>query len=199
VKALEDRLKKQLDFILEADKSKLVGRQSYIADGSRKENDAEHSWHMALMTILLSEYANEQMDVLKVISMLLVHDIVEIDAGDTYAYDTDGNATKRERELAAADRIFNLLPADQAEKMRSLWDEFEAYETIEARFAHTMDNMQPLMLNDATGGKAWREHQVHDSQVYGRNKRSHEGSEALWQYMDSLIKRNMEMGNIIKD
>jgi putative hydrolase of HD superfamily len=196
---LEARLKKQLDFILEADKSKLVGRQSYIADGSRKENDAEHSWHMALMTILLSEYANEQMDVLKVISMLLIHDIVEIDAGDTYAYDTAGNATKRERELAAADRIFNLLPEDQAEKMRSLWDEFEAYETIEARFAHTMDNMQPLMLNDATGGKAWREHQVHDSQVYGRNKRSHEGSELLWQYMDNLIKRNMEIGNIIKD
>jgi putative hydrolase of HD superfamily len=147
----------------------------------------------------LAEHANEDIDVLKVVTMLLIHDIVEIDAGDTYAYDTAGNATKRQRELAAADRIFNLLPKDQAVKLRGLWDEFEAYETIEARFAHTMDNMQPLMLNDATGGRAWREHQVHDSQVYGRNKRTHEGSEILWQYMEGLIKKNVEMGNIQED
>ena len=150
-----ERLKQQMDFILEADKSKNIIRQTYLSDGSRKENDAEHSWHLALMCILLSEYANEKIDVLKTTAMVLIHDIVEIDAGDTYAYDTQGNTTKREREVKAADRIFNLLPADQAEKMRALWEEFEAGETPEARFAATLDKIQPVLLTNANNGKSW--------------------------------------------
>ena len=196
---MDERLKKQLNFILEVDKSKFVGRQSYLTDGKRKENDAEHSWHLALMTILLSEYSNEPVDVLKVVSMLLVHDLIEIDAGDTYAYDKKANATKRERELKAAERIFNILPEDQAKKLRGLWDEFEEYQTPEAKFAHVMDNLEPVMLNDATGGKAWREHGVLEDQVYGRNKRTPEGSKTLYQVIDALFRKNIQLGNIKGD
>ena len=147
-----DRLEQQMNFILEVDKLKKIGRQTYLSDGSRKENDAEHSWHLALMAILLGEHANEKVDVLKVVSLVLIHDIIEIDAGDTYAYDDEGNKTKREREEKAADRIFNLLPKDQAVYMRELWEEFEEGETPEARFALALDNVQPTMLNDASGG-----------------------------------------------
>lgn len=193
---MDERLKKQLDFILEIDKSKFVGRQSYLTDGKRKENDAEHSWHIALMAVLLSEYANEPVDVLKVVSMLLIHDLVEIDAGDTYAYDKAANTTKKERELEAADRIFQILPEDQAKTMRSLWDEFEAYETPEAKFAHVMDNLEPILLNHASDGKAWREHGVKKEQVYHRNKRTPEGSETLYDYIDSIIKVNAARGNL---
>lgn len=193
---MDDRLRQQMDFILEMDKTKLVGRQTYISDASRKENDAEHAWHLALMAILLSEYANEKIDVLKVVTMVLIHDLVEIDAGDTYAYDTKGMETKQERELQAADRIFRILPEDQAHDMRALWDEFEAWETPEAKFAHTLDNLQPVMLNDATGGKAWREHDVKSSQVYGRNQRTGEGSETLFKYIDDIFQRNIQAGNI---
>lgn len=193
---MDERLKKQLDFILEIDKSKFVGRQSYLTDGKRKENDAEHSWHIALMAVLLAEYANEPVDVLKVVSMLLIHDLVEIDAGDTYAYDKAANTTKKERELKAADRIFQILPEDQAKTMRSLWDEFEAYETPEAKFAHVMDNLEPLLLNHTSDGKAWREHGVKKEQVYRRNKKTHEGSETLYAYIDSIIKTNVARGNL---
>ena len=136
------RLEKQMAFIEEVDKIKLIGRQNYLADDSRKENDAEHSWHLALMTMLLSEYANEEIDVLKTMSMVLIHDLVEIDAGDTYAYDYEAQKNKREREEAAAERIFNILPEDQAKKMRDLWEEFEAEETPEARFAAAVDRVQ---------------------------------------------------------
>ena len=149
---IEERLKKQMEFLLEVDKLKFINRQTYLSDGKRKENDGEHSWHLALMAVLLSEYSNEEIDLVKVITMVLIHDIVEIDAGDTYAYDAVGNQSKREREVKAADRIFNILPEDQAEKLRRLWEEFEAYETPEAKFAHVCDNVQPLMLNDATDG-----------------------------------------------
>ena len=176
-----NRLKQQFDFIREIDKEKFIGRQTYLSDGARKENDAEHAWHMALMTILLSEYANEEIDVLKTVTMLLIHDLVEIDAGDTYAYDEAGNKTKEQREKKAADRIYSLLPADQQEKLRKLWDEFEEWESAEARFAHAMDCVQPLMLNSATEGKSWEEHGVCLEQVVARNGRTAEGSEALWQ------------------
>lgn len=196
---MDDRLKKQLDFIMEVDKSKFVGRQSYLTDGVRKENDAEHSWHIALMAILLSEYSNEPVDVLKVVSMLLVHDLIEIDAGDTYAYDKKANETKREREVKAADRIFQILPEDQGKKLRDLWDEFEAYQTPEAKFAHVMDNLEPVLLNDATGGKAWKEHGVVSDQVYGRNKRTPEGSETLYKVIDALFQKNIRDGNIKRD
>lgn len=191
-----ERLKQQMDFILEADKSKKVIRQTYLADGSRKEDDAEHSWHLALMCILLSEYANEKIDVLKTTAMVLIHDIVEIDAGDTYAYDTAGNSTKRERELAAAERIFNLLPPDQAVKMRGLWDEFEEGETAEARFANTLDKIQPVFLTNANNGKSWKEHGVKESQIMLRNAHTGDGSEELWSYCRNLIEKNIADGNI---
>jgi putative hydrolases of HD superfamily len=177
-----NRLEQQFDFLREIDKEKEIVRQTYLASASRKEGDAEHAWHMAIMTLLLSEYANEEIDVLKTVSMLLIHDLVEIDAGDTYAYDESGKTTQREREVKAADRIFGLLPADQGQKMRALWEEFEARETPEAKFARTMDCIQPLMLNDASDGRSWAEHGVHLSQVLGRNERTAEGAQALWDY-----------------
>lgn len=192
-----DRLKQQFDFIREIDKEKFIGRQTYLSDGIRKENDAEHAWHMALMTILLSEYANEEIDVLKTVTMLLIHDLVEIDAGDTYAYDTEGNKTKKQREEKAADRIYGLLPEDQKEKLRKLWDEFEEWESPEARFAHAMDCVQPLMLNAATEGKSWEEHGVRLNQVLTRNKHTAEGSVELWQYAyKNFIAPNVEKGRL---
>lgn len=191
------RLQKQFDFFREIDKEKFIGRQTYLSDGIRKENDAEHAWHMAIMTILLSEYANEEIDVLKTVTMLLIHDIVEIDAGDTYAYDEEAKKTQRQREEKAADRIFGMLPEDQQKKFRELWEEFEAGETPEAKFAHTMDNIQPMMLNDATGGKAWLEHGVKLTQILGRNKVTPEGSKELWDYAhQEIIEANVTKGTI---
>ncbi len=193
---MKERLQKQLDFILELDRLKYITRQSYVADGSRHENDSEHSWHLALMAMLLSEYANEPVDVLHVVKMVLIHDAVEIDAGDTYAYDDAGNATKRQREEAAADRIFNILPTDQAAEMRDIWEEFEANETPEARFANALDRVQPIMLNDTTGGRAWREHEVAAQQVINRNQNTHLGSEELWAYAKGLVEKNRKLGNL---
>lgn len=196
----KERLEKQFAFIREIDKEKFIGRQTYLSDGERKENDAEHAWHMAVMTLLLSEYANEEIDVLRTISMILIHDIVEIDAGDTYAYDEEGKKTQREREEKAADRIFGLLPMEQGEKLRGLWEEFEARETKEAKFARAMDNFQPLLLNAATDGKAWVEHGVHVSQVLKRNERSREGSEEVWKYaLDQFIRPFVEKGRLVQD
>ena len=193
---MDERLKKQMNFLLEVDKLKFISRQTYLSDGKRKENDGEHSWHLALMAVLLSEYSNEKIDLVKVITMVLIHDIVEIDAGDTYAYDTLGNQSKREREVKAADRIFNILPKDQAQKLRQLWEEFEAYETPEAKFAHVCDNVQPLMLNDATDGLAWREHDVKKSQVLQRNRRTGEGSQVMMEYINRILDKNVESGNL---
>ena len=214
----EDRLIKQMKFIEEIDKEKLIGRQTYLSDASRKENDAEHAWHMAIMAyllkeysnepvdigkvmaVLLSEYSNEKIDVLKTMTMLLIHDIVEIDAGDTYAYDEEAKKTQRERELAAADRIFGLLPDDQAEYMRGLWDEFEERKTPEARFARTLDNVQPTLLNNASEGRSWEEKGVHLSQILKRNECTKDGSEKLWDYaFNNFIKPNVESGKIKKD
>lgn len=192
-----ERLERQFDFVREIDKEKFIGRQTYLTGAVRKENDAEHAWHMAVMTILLSEYANEDIDVLRTVSMILIHDIVEIDAGDTYAYDEEGKATQREREQMAAERLFGLLPEDQGVRFRELWDEFEAAVTPEARFARAMDNIQPLMLNAATDGKAWREHGVHLEQVLGRQERTKYGSEQLWEYAyETFIRPNVEKGNL---
>ena len=193
---MEERLKKQMDFLLEVDKLKLINRQTYLSNGERKENDAEHSWHLALMAVLLQEYSNEHIDITKVITMVLIHDLVEIDAGDTYAYDTEGNQSKREREVRAADRIFRILPEDQAEQFRELWEEFEAYETPEAKFAHVCDNMQPFMLNHATGGRSWREHGVKKSQVLNRNRYLEDGSRTMKQYFDEIIAEHVEEGNL---
>ena len=193
------RLKKQMDFILEMDKMKSIMRQTYLANGERKENDAEHSWHLALMAVLLKEYANEEVDLAKVIPMVLLHDLVEIDAGDTYAYDQAGLATQRARETKAADRIFGMHPEDQGTKFRNLWEEFEAYETAEAKFAHVLDNCQPLLLNDASGGKSWKEHTVHKSQIYKRNEHTAEGSREIWKYMQQLIDKHIQLGHVIDD
>lgn len=195
----KSRLDRQFDFCREVDKEKFIGRQTYLTSGRRKENDAEHAWHMALMTILLSEYANEEIDVLKTVTMLLIHDLVEIDAGDTYAYDEEGHKDKREREEKAAARIFGLLPEDQKEKLSGLWEEFEAAETAEAKFAHAMDRVQPLMLNAATDGKSWIEHGVHLNQVLKRNGSTAEGSKELWEYAyEKFISPNVEKGRLKK-
>lgn len=197
---MDERLKKQLEFILEIDKEKNILRQTHLSGHGRRENDAEHAWHMAIMTVLLSEYANEKIDVLKTVTMLLIHDIVEIDAGDTYAYDSEGKKTQEEREKKAAERIFHLLPEDQAQKMHALWEEFEAQETAEARFAHTMDNIQPMMLNNASNGLSWDEHEVKLSQILKRNVRTALGSEDIWEYArEEFLEKNIEEGHIIKD
>lgn len=194
-----ERLQKQMDFIVEIDKVKEIFRQTYLSDGTRKENDAEHSWHLALMAVLLKEYANEQVDLGKVVPMVLLHDLVEIDAGDTYAYDQAGAATQHEREQKAADRIFGLLPSDQGKWFMDLWEEFEAYQTPDAKFAHVLDNCQPMLLNDAEGGKSWLEHGVHKSQIYKRNRHTAEGSEKIWEYMQTVIDKHIQMGHIIDD
>ncbi len=196
---ITDRLRRQMEFVLEADKLKEIGRQTYRSDGVQKENDAEHSWHLALMAFLLSEHANDSVDVLRVVEMVICHDLVEIDAGDTYAYDEAGKLTQRAREEKAAERLFGILPEDQARWMRDLWEEFEACRTPEARFARTLDRVQPILLNDATGGRAWREHQVRAEQIFTRNRTTHEGSEALWQYGKGLVEKNIEKGNIRKE
>ena len=190
------RLEEQMNFILEMDKEKQIFRQTYLSDGTRRENDAEHAWHLALMCLLLHEYAEEPIDVLRAMSMVLIHDVVEIDAGDTYAYDAKGNETKRERELAVAERIFRLLPEDQAGDLRGLWDEFEAAKTPEARFANTLDKIQPVMLNDASGGIAWENHGVTRSQILERNARTHEGSAILWEYTRQIIEKNVKLGKV---
>lgn len=196
----KERIEKQFAFCREIDKEKFIGRQTYLTGAKRKENDAEHAWHMAIMTLLLSEYANEKIDVLKTISMLLIHDLVEIDAGDTFAYDEEAKKSQREREVHAANRIFGLLPSDQGEKLRALWDEFEEGVTPEAKFAHTMDNIQPTMLNAATDGKSWKEKGVHLSQILNRNSNTADGSQTLWEYsLQHFIEPNIEKGNIIED
>ncbi len=166
---INDRLKKQLDFFLELDKMKNLYRQTYVLHENRKENDAEHSWHIAITAFLLSEYANKDIDINKVVKMLLIHDVVEIDAGDTYCYDADGNSTKAEREEKAAQRIFGLLPEDQKDEYYSLWHEFEDSKTNEARFAAVIDRIQPLLLNYTKEGISWREHGIAKKQVLARN------------------------------
>ncbi len=190
------RLEQQITFLIEIDKVKNVFRQTFLADGKRKENDAEHSWHIALMAILLKEYVKEKVDVLKVVTMVLIHDLVEIDAGDTYAYDGEGMKSKREREVKAAERIFGLLPKDQGDYFRALWEEFEAYETGDAKYAHLLDNFQPLLLNDASGGISWREHEVKKSQIYKRNEKIEETSRIIWEKMQELVEKNIACGNV---
>ena len=195
----EDRLSQTVEFCKLIDKEKFVQRRTYLSDGERLENDAEHAWHMALMAILLSEYSNEEIDVLKTITMVLIHDLVEIYAGDTYAYDDEAQKTQKEREQKAADKIFGILPDDQKNKLRAVFEEFEAYETPESRFAHVLDNFQPMMLNDYTDGKAWREHEVRESQIMKRNEKTSSGSKVLWEYAKKMfIEKNIEKGNIIK-
>lgn len=192
----DERLKKQLNFLLEIDKEKQIFRQTHILGYGRRENDAEHAWHMAVMAFVLAEYADDPVDVLRVVQMVLIHDLVEIYAGDTYAYDEKAKATQKERELAAADRIFGMLPEDQGRQMRGVWEEFEAYETAEARFAHLLDNYQPLSLNDANDGKDWVNHGVTRSQILKRNERTLDVSEAMGRVIRQVIEKNVEKGTI---
>ena len=192
-----ERWDRQVDFILEIDREKQIERQTHICGYSRREGDAEHAWHMALMAWLLQEYSNQPVDIAKTMVMILIHDLVEIDAGDTYAYDEEANRTKEEREKKAAERIFGLLPEEQGNYLMELWKEFEARETPEAKFARTMDNLQPMMLNAATDGKAWVEHEVSIDQIMKRNARTGEGASVLWEYAQkNWLEPNLKKGRI---
>lgn len=193
---MDERLKKQLDFALEIDKEKNTLRQTHLSGHGRNENDAEHAWHMAIMAYLLREYSNEPVDITRVMLMCLIHDVVEIDAGDTYAYDEEGKKTQKAREEAAKERIYSLLPEDQKEELAAIFDEFEESKTPESKFAHAMDNLQPLMLNNSNDGGDWREHGVSAKQVYGRQSRTKEGSEKLYEVTDQIIKKHREKGNL---
>ena len=193
---MDERIAKQIAFALEIDKEKNIYRQTHLSGHGRNETDAEHAWHMAIMAYLLREYANEEVDITRVILMCLIHDIVEIDAGDTYAYDDAGLATQKEREEKAKERIFSLLPDDQKADLISLFDEFEEYETAESKFAHAMDNFQPLMLNNSNDGGDWIEHNVTASRVYGRQSGTKLGSEKLYEITDQIIKENIQKGSL---
>ena len=188
------RLKKQLLFIQEIDKVKLILRQTVILDGSRRENDAEHSWHLATMALVFQEYATEPIDLVRVLKMVLIHDLVEIDAGDTFVYDEVGAQDKEERERKAADRIFYLLPKDQAIEMDRLWTEFEERYTAESRFAAALDRFQPLMHNFLTEGRGWKKHGIRKAQVVNRNRHIAEGSPQIWEYAKSIIDESVEKG-----
>ena len=191
-----DRLSKQLAFALTIDAEKDVLRRTYLTEHRRRENDAEHAWHMSVMAYLLREYANEPIDLARTLVMTLTHDLVEIYAGDTYAYDEAGQATAHERELAAADRLYAMLPPDQAQELRGIWEEFEANETPEAHFAHAMDNVQPMMLNDANGGGDWKDRDVARSMPASRNAVTRLGSDELADYVDEMLDKHVELGNL---
>ena len=193
---MDERLKKQLDFALEIDKEKNIFRQTHLSGHGRNENDAEHAWHMAIMAYLLRDYSNEPVDITRVMLMCLIHDVVEIDAGDTYAYDAEGLKTQKAREEAAKERIYSLLPEDQKKELAAIFDEFEESKTPESKFAHAMDNLQPLMLNNSNDGGDWREHGVSAKQVYGRQDRTKEGSEKLYEITEQIIKKHVEKGNL---
>jgi putative hydrolase of HD superfamily len=195
----KERFARQCNFILELDKEKNILRQTHLSGHGRRENDAEHAWHMALMVFLLQEYADEPFDVSRAMMMALIHDVVEIDAGDTYAYDAEGLTTQKEREEKAADRLYGLLPDDQRDTLRALFEEFEANQTPEAHFAHAMDNFQPLLLNHSNGGSDWREHGVSVSQVIKRQTLTSLGSTPLWEYTRTLIEEHTALGNLKKE
>ena len=191
----EDRFRRQIEFILEADRLKHVLRQTILMDKSRQENSAEHSWHIALTVMVLSEYARDMdIDFFRVMKILLVHDLIEIDAGDTYCYDDQGRKDQAEREKSAADRIFNILPPDQARMFRELWDEFEERKTPESRFANALDRVQPFLHNYFTRGRTWQENDIKSEQVKARMQPVNDGAPVLWSYVSSLIDDAVEKG-----
>jgi putative hydrolase of HD superfamily len=192
----EERLRKQMAFILEADKEKNILRQTHLSDHGRRENDAEHAWHMGLMAYILKEYSNRDIDLAKTIVMCLIHDIVEIEAGDTYAYDAENKKTQKDREEKAAEHIFGMLPDDQAAEMHALFEEFDTGDTPEADFARAMDNFQPLMLNDSNGGSDWIEHGVSRDEVEQRQKKTEPGSELLYRKTEEILDSNKEKGSL---
>lgn len=189
-----DRLSSQISFIIELDKLKTIHRQTWLIDATRRENSAEHSWHIAMMALILQEHSKEPVDLQKVVKMLLIHDIVEIDAGDVLVYDTAGQQQKAEREQQAAARIFGLLPDDQTETIRQLWQEFEAGTTAEARFAAALDRLMPLLHNYLTEGRAWQQHGITAQQVLTRNAHIAEGSPQLWEYAKEIVQQSVQKG-----
>ena len=195
----KEKFQKQLDFILEIDKEKNILRQTHLTGYTRQENDAEHAWHMAIMIYLLKEYANEEFDVTKAMMMALIHDIVEIDAGDTYAYDVENKKTQEEREKKAAERIFSILPEEQKKELKGLFEEFEAGETKEAKFVRAMDNLQPLLLNNSNDGEDWKKRGIKKSQVLKRQERTKLGSEEIWKFSVKLVQENVDKGNLIDE
>ena len=196
---IPERLIQQLQFIAEADKLKEIFRQTLCTQSRRYENDAEHSWHLTLLVIVIAEHSNvPQIDVLRILKMLIIHDLVEIDAGDTYAYDTARMADQHEREARAADRIFGLLPADQTVVFRALWEEFEARQTPEAKFAAAVDRFQPMLLNCLTEGTTWKKHGITQDRVVARNKHIAEGSSALWEYAEKMLEACAEAGHLAR-
>ena len=196
---MDERIKKQLAFSLEIDKEKNVFRQTHLSGHGRNENDAEHAWHMAVMAYLLKEHSNEPVDIARVMIMCLTHDLVEIDAGDTYAYDAKRLASQKEREAAAKERIYSLLPEDQKEELTAVFDEFEAGETAESRFARALDNFQPLLLNNSNGGGDWKEHDVEARSVYRRHLKTAKGSHRLYEITDQILRENIRKGNLRQD
>ncbi len=196
---LGDELAARIDFLLEIDKLKTILRRSLIVDGSRYENTAEHSWHLAMFAIVLAPHAGPDVDVTRAIEILLVHDLVEIDAGDTYIYDEAGRETKEANERAAAERIFNLLPADQAAHIAELWDEYEERSTPTARFAYAIDRLQPLMLNAGSGGASWLEHGIRHSQAAAVNSPIANGSTTLWQLAEQILATAADEGLLADD
>jgi putative hydrolase of HD superfamily len=189
-----DRIAHQLEFILEIDRLKGIERRSWLLHSERRENSAEHSWHLAVMAMVLAEHAAEPVDLLRVIEMVLVHDLVEIDAGDTFRYDTVGEASRVERETRAADRLFALLPPDQGERLRSRWEEFEARRTPEARFAAALDRLMPMLHNLHGNGRSWRENGVTADRVLAVNAVMGEGAPSLWQVARALVERAVAEG-----
>ncbi len=193
-----NRFEQQIAFILELDKLKNIYRQTLVLHEDRQENDAEHSFHLAIMAAVLAEYAREEIDILHVIKMVLIHDVVEIDAGDTYCYDTKGYQDKADREQKAADRIFALLPEDQCAAYRALWDEFEARETPESKFANALDRIHPMLLNYTKGGISWKNHNIHADQVTARNVGvTDDGSPRLGEFAAEIIKAAKEQGMLL--
>lgn len=188
----------QIEFIKEIDKLKYIQRKTCLINSNRNENDAEHSWHLAVMAIVLAGHSNEQVDILKVIKMLLIHDIVEIDAGDTFIYDMQKDHSNTDEERLAANRIFGLLPEEQAEELVAVWEEFEAGETAEAKFAWAMDRLEPLLQNSSNNGGTWNEPGVNYSKVYAKKSVIKHGSETIWEYAETLINEGVEKGILKK-
>jgi putative hydrolase of HD superfamily len=193
-----DDLLKQISFIKEIDKVKYIQRKTKLFNSDRPENDAEHSWHLAMMTLVLAKHSDKPIDVLKVLKMVLIHDIVEIDAGDTFIYDSEKNHTNTEEELIAAQRIFGLLPTEQAEEFVAIWEEFEAGLTDEAKFAKSMDRLEPLLQNTSNNGGTWAEFNVPYQKVYDKKKAIKEGSSVLWNYADNLLNESVAKGILKK-
>lgn len=194
-----ERLLKDIEFIVELDKMKSILRQTSLIDNSKRENDAEHSWHISVMAMVLSEYANEDIDICKVIKMLLVHDLVEIYAGDTFCYDKEGNKDKMERELEAADKIFGMLEEDKGIELRSLWDEFEEMKAKEAIFAASMDRLQPFFNNYFSGGGTWKKFDISKKDIYKRIAPLKESSDELWNFTQNMIEDAFDKGYITKE